>query len=99
MDWMTASLQSGKSRLKIPDMLKINLENISQSRMTMELGYMGRKKVCFCLLNCVKDLHFDIMDWMPITYNWDFCRWNQSEKSRLKWMSSQNIAGCSLYLT
>ena len=48
---MTASLQSGKSRLKmyvyerIPDLLTTNLENISQRRMTMEIRYIERKKV------------------------------------------------------
>ena len=48
---MTASLQSGKSRLKmyvyerILDLLTTNLENISQRRMTMEIRYIERKKV------------------------------------------------------
>ena len=55
---MTASLQSGKSRLKmyvyerIPDLLTTNLENISQRRMTMEIRYIERKKVRICLVNC-----------------------------------------------
>ena len=31
---------------------------ISQRRMMMDGGYMFDKKVTFCLVNCVKDLHF-----------------------------------------